>query len=29
MVSKYGVNTNGIPVTICDFAIKKSVDPNN
>jgi hypothetical protein len=29
MISKHGINNNGIPFTICDFAIKKSADPNN
>jgi hypothetical protein len=28
MINKYGITTNGIPFTICDFALKKSLDPN-
>jgi len=29
MVSKYGINSNSIPLTICDFIIKKTADPSN
>lgn len=29
MVTKFGLNSNGVPITICDFAIRKASDPNN